>query len=120
VIRHERQKQQTAAQRKQQRFDRSKRGKSARRIGYNLERDTVLFLREQGIFAIRIPSMAQRGALRAIDVVYCKSPVFVQCKRRRKYLGKEEIERIKLAATQFNATAELVYRDQGLKFEQIQ
>jgi len=94
-------------------------GRSARRVGYNLERDTVLFLREQGIFAIRIPSMAQRGVLRSVDVVYCKAPVFVQCKRRKKYLHAEEIERIKLVATQFNAKAELVYRDKGLKFETI-
>ena len=95
-------------------------GRSARRVGYSLERDTVLYLREQGIFAIRINSRAQKGVLRAIDVVYCKNPVFVQCKRRKKYLHAEEKERIKLAATQFNATAELVYRDRGLKFEQIQ
>ena len=118
-MRHQTQKQRTAQGREKKKFDRSKGGRSARRIGYNLERDTVLFLREQGIFAIRIPSMAQRGVLRSVDVVYTKVPVFVQCKRRRKYLGKEEIERIKLAATQFNATAELVYRDRGLKFEEI-
>ena len=93
--------------------------KSARRKGYNLERDTVIFLRNQGMFAIRINSRAQKGVLRAIDVVACAAPTFIQCKRRKKYLHKEEIERIKLAATQFHASAELVYRDRGLKFEPI-
>ena len=95
------------------------RWKSARTKGYNLERDAVIFFREQGIFAIRINSRAQKGVLRPIDVVACINPIFVQCKRRRKYLGKDEKERIKLAATQFNAKAELCFRDRGLKFEPI-
>jgi len=120
--RHERQKQQTAAQRKQQRFDRSKRGRSARRVGYSLERDCVNFLRDKGIFAIRINSRAQKGILRPVDVVAAPrdgKPEFIQCKRRKKYLGAEEIQRLKLVCTQFGAIPILCYRDQGLKFEQI-
>jgi len=123
VIRHQRQKQQTAAQRKQQRFDRSKRGKSARRVGYSLERDCVNFLRDKGIFAIRIASRAQTGNLRPIDVVACprdSKPEFIQCKRRKKYLGAEEIQRLKLVCTQFGAIPILCYREKGLVFEPIQ
>jgi len=96
-------------------------GRSARRIGYNLERDCVLHYRQQGSFAIRIPSQSQKGILRSIDVVAYHRGVFyiIQCKRRKKYLHKEEIERIKLASTQWGATPLLCYRDVGLKFETI-
>jgi len=121
-MKHERQKQQTAAQRKQQRFDRSRKGKSARSKGYRLERDCVLYLREQGIFAIRINSRAQKGILRPIDVVAMprNGPLkFIQCKYKKKYLGNEEIERLKLVCTQFGAAPVLCYRDRGLVFESI-
>jgi len=122
MVRHERQKQQTAAQRKQQRFDRSKRGKSARRIGYSLERDCVNYLRDKGIFAIRITSRAQKGIFRPIDVVAAprdSKPEFIQCKRRKKYLGADEIQRLKLVCTQFGAVPILCYREKGLVFETI-
>ena len=97
-------------------------GKSARRVGYNLERDTVNFLRDKGIFAIRINSMAQRGIFRPVDVVAAPrdtGPEFIQCKRRRKYLHKEETERLKLVCTQFGAKPILCFRDRGLVFEPI-
>ena len=95
------------------------RWRSARAKGYTLERDCVNYLREKNVFAIRINSRAQRGPLRPVDVVACTNPIFIQCKRRKKYLGKEEKQRIKLVATQFNASAELCFRDRGLKFEII-
>ena len=120
--RHERQKQQTAAQRKQQRFDRSKRGKSARRVGYSLERDCVNFLREKGIFAIRIASRAQTGNLRPIDVVACprdSKPEFIQAKRRLKYLKAEEILRLKMVCTQFGAVPVVCWRDNGIHFKRL-
>jgi len=122
MVRHERQKQKTAAERAKLRFDRSRRGKSARRVGYSLERDCVNFLRDKGIFAVRITSRAQKGILRSVDVVASprdSAPEFIQCKRRKKYLGAEEIQRLKLVCTQFGAVPILCYRDQGLKFEEI-
>ena len=122
MIRHQRQKQKTAQERAKQRFDRSKRGKSARRVGYSLERAGVNYYREQGFFAVRITSRSQKGILRPIDFVAFDRQNFyvVQCKRRLRYLQKEEIERIKLAATQWNAIPLVCWRDNGLKFKRIE
>ena len=97
------------------------RWRSARAKGYSLERDCVNYYRQQGSFALRINSRAQKGVYRSIDVVAYHNGVFIinQCKRRKKYLGKEERERIMLAATQFNATPLLCWRENGLRFEPI-
>jgi Holliday junction resolvase len=96
-----------------------KKSKSAKAKGYSVERDCVLLYRKSGIFAIRIPTRAQVGALRSIDVVACRFPEFIQCKRRKKYLYKPEKERIKLTAKNFNGIAMLCWRDNGLKFERL-
>jgi len=122
-MRHERQKQKTAQERAKQRFDRSKRGKSARRVGYSLERGCVNYLRDKGIFAIRLNSMAQKGNLRPIDVVACprdSRPEFIQAKRRLKYLKKEEILRLKMVCTQFGAVPVVCWRDNGLHFKVLE
>ena len=97
------------------------RWKSARAKGYSLERDCVNYYRQQGVFALRINSRSQKGVYRSIDVIAYNQGTFfiIQCKYKKKYLGKQETERIRLAATQFGATPLLCYRDRGLRFEPI-
>ena len=95
--------------------------KSARQVGYNLERLCVNFYREQGAFAIRVGSQTKEYQKRAIDVIAYHKGVFyiIQCKRRHDYLRKEEKENLKMAATQFGAIPLLCWRDKGLQFEII-
>ena len=99
------------------------RWRSARAKGYNVERDCTNYYREKGFFAIRINSRAQKGIFRSVDVVAydreVKRFLIIQCKYKKKYLGAEEIGRIKLAATQWGGIPILCYRDRGLKFEEI-
>ena len=95
--------------------------KNAKKVGYAVEYDCVHFLRDQGCFAQRNPSYNQTGEMRCVDVIYynpaTKTFGFIQCKRRRKYLHKEEKDRILTVARKYGAVAELCFRDRGLIFE---
>lgn len=88
-----------------------------------MERDCVNYYRAKGFFAIRINSRAQKGIFRSVDVIAydreVKRLLVIQCKYKKKYLGQEEIERIKLAATQWAGIPILCHRDRGLRFEPI-
>ena len=101
--------------------------KQARGKGYRVEYDCVQLLKENGYFAMRIPSRHQQGELRSIDVIaFVKGQFNVyQCKYRRKALingsqkSKEEMQRIKDFCSHWNAVPYLCYRENGLKFESL-
>jgi Holliday junction resolvase len=94
-----------------------------------VEYECCQILKEQGHFAMRIPSRHQQGELRSIDVIAFVNGFFhvYQCKYRRKGLingsqkSKEELERIFAFCEHWNAVPYLCYRElhKGLKFEQL-
>ena len=98
--------------------------KNSKKVGYAVEYDCVHFLRDQGCFAQRNPSYNQTGEMRCIDVIYynpmTKTFGFIQCKRRKKYLHREEKDRIIQVSKKYGAVSELCYRENGLKFEIIE
>ena len=96
--------------------------RNAKQRGYAVERGAVLNYKNKGILAIRIPVYQQVGPFRSIDYIVVEKGKLGQAKRRKKYLRKPEIERIKECRNLFpnsEITCELCFRDRGLKFEII-
>jgi len=96
--------------------------RKSKAIGYAVERGAVLNYKNKGILAIRIPVYQQVGPFRSIDYIVVEKGRIGQAKRRKKYLRKPEIERIKSCRNLFlnsDLVCELCYRDRGLRFEII-
>ena len=100
--------------------------KSARGKGYRVENDFVKMMQSWGWFAMRLPSWLQKGIMRAIDGIFYdpfkKIFGFFQAKYNKKYLHKEEKERIQEVCRKYNTIAYFVWRKdeyttRGLKFE---
>jgi hypothetical protein len=96
--------------------------RKSKAVGYAVERGAVLNYKNKGILAIRIPVYQQVGHFRSIDYIVVEKGRIGQAKRRKKYLRKPEIERIKACRNLFpnsELVCELCFRDRGLKFENI-
>ena len=99
--------------------------KKARDKGYRAERDGVLLLRRMGCWAKRLRSDEQIGEMRCVDGYYWDPARFIfgfeQTKYQRKYLHKEEKDRIIELCTKYNVEGMFMWREprKGMKFEII-
>jgi Holliday junction resolvase len=92
---------------------RSKMAKSNRSKGYNVENDTVNYLRSYGIMAQRIPTQSQRGDKALIDVIAVNGMI-ISCKRWRDILGgPERVEFMKICV-KYGGKPCLAWRDRGI------
>jgi Holliday junction resolvase len=93
--------------------------RSNKRRGYSTERDTVLKLVSNGIFAMRIPSRQQIGEKRGLDIIAAVRPMFIQAKRHKKLLGGPEKERFFALCKKYNAIPCLSWKDRGIHIEDL-
>lgn len=93
--------------------------------GYYLEHLCVQDLKNQGYFALRIPTYLQVGEMSKIDVIYTKDIHFVQCKVTKKRMSARDKVLMLRTVEKYKGTAELCWlRDKkskrGIKYEYLQ
>lgn len=104
--------------------------KHARAIGDAVEIDCVNEHEQQGFLAFRVPNprkkfgakFQQKGAYATWDVLVVLKAIPIQCKRRKKYMSKEDIIIHRKSCKLFpktELTPMLCWRDLGLKYEDL-
>lgn len=102
--------------------ERSKIAKQNRAKGYRVERNDVLYHRQRGVFAFRIPTKQQRGDLATWDVIVCfpdQADEVHQCKSRLGLMTKIEKENHIRTVRYYGLIPVHCYNEKykGLKFE---
>jgi len=104
--------------------------KHARSIGDAVEADCRDEHLQQGYLAFRVPNpkrknnahFQQKGPFSSWDVLIVLDAIVVQCKRRKKYMSKDNIKVHRKSCKLFPKTKllpMLCWRDLGLKYEDL-